>query len=625
VKEIIDNEKRKNFTWYIILISILTAILCTQSAYAISGEGIGISLRASIGQLTYYSNSSPINIIGNSNWLVGQYQGGTFSGRFGINNTLNYLDEPESNNNSVLLVSPANNSGSRNSDINFRYNVDVINVSYCSLYLNNALLDTDYSPEQGINLFHVPSMSSGANIWRVDCRNTNNIITYSETYNIVGIALSNFDNETTDLTQCNLSSVPNLTLSQSGKGKIRFSEDVNLAGVYNIESYVTIRQNSIVINSEALPQLNKPARLTFENIILTDFVILKDGRKCNECEIISNSGGTLVISVAGFSNYTVASSTSLFIYDDTDSMIKYVDQNISFYANYSNLSNSNPIIGSCSISFYIAEWTAAEDMYYNPATYLYEYTRAFNTTDTGNYIVSCTNVLGFDDLSSTDGFDISGGIPDRMGRLNASIINTERRAENLMPEVIAAQRGNISSITIMGELTTSSWQGYYGNITGKITLGTIESKIIYEWNITETSGQIYAARTPNVKWYNIECANTTELSDEDTYLGIDSSHGESIYNTFFNTTSFSPFSVGNISINSSQNCYATNLYNASGIQNEFFSEVLLSDSSKMIYTAIINNDVSGFDSRTHDFEIIVAERGKDDYIPTTYYFFAEIK
>jgi hypothetical protein len=194
---------------------------------------------------------------------------------------------------------------------------------------------------------------------------------------------------------------------------------------------------------------------------------------------------------------------------------------------------------------------------------------------------------------------------------------------------ISAVAGNVTELNFIANTVTDTWQGYYGNVTGQIVLGNINNQSMYNWNLTSPSGQIYATRNATVPtWANIRCANFSEVNAEDAALNVNQSvEQDSVNRTFFNTTSFNQFYVGARNINITQNCYAVQLYNSSGVSSASFSEVLLSDNagSKMIYTGLITTPTLGFDNRSHQFEMIVGENGKyGDTTTTPYYFYLEL-
>ena len=190
--------------------------------------------------------------------------------------------------------------------------------------------------------------------------------------------------------------------------------------------------------------------------------------------------------------------------------------------------------------------------------------------------------------------------------------------------------GNVTEINLNANTITQSWQGYFGNITGTVVLGDSSNNTFYDWSLSSPQGEIYATRLASTPtWATVGCANSTHINSEDTALGIDQANdADAVNKTFLNTTNFSPFYVGSVLINqSSQNCYATYLYNNTGAQSTYFPEVLLSDTAgNMIYTGLVENNAMGFNNRTHDFEILVGENGHSgDAATTTYYFYLELE
>lgn len=91
-------------------------------------------------------------------------------------------------------------------------------------------------------------------------------------------------------------------------GKIEFSKTFN----FDLKDFVTIEQNFIDVDSEAMPQLNIPAVLTLKNVDY-DYspIIIRDGKICYECEVLSYSDNELVFSVPHFSSYSSLECTGL--------------------------------------------------------------------------------------------------------------------------------------------------------------------------------------------------------------------------------------------------------------------------------------------------------------------------
>ena len=192
---------------------------------------------------------------------------------------------------------------------------------------------------------------------------------------------------------------------------------------------------------------------------------------------------------------------------------------------------------------------------------------------------------------------------------------------------ISAIAGNVTEVDFASNTISSTWQGYFGNISGRVLLGNANNQTLYDWSLASPAGQIYATRISSVPtWASIRCANQTEVDSEDVTLGVDASvDQDSVNMTFLNTTSFNQFYVGPVNINASQNCRAVNLYNSTSQPSPDFAEVLLSDTTNTIYTGIITTPVAGFDNKTHQYEMIVGEDGHNGNTATTlYYFYLEL-
>lgn len=213
-----------------------------------------------------------------------------------------------------------------------------------------------------------------------------------------------------------------------------------------------------------------------------------------------------------------------------------------------------------------------------------------------------------------------------------------------------AVAGNVTEVNLEGSSSTQSWQGYYGNVTGKIQLSNGNNEVLYNWDDTNPKGEIYASTISNIDWTNIQCfnftakgtfaddtqnrggtsqfgLNLTQLEDEfnisyDAVDSIDKTFnlsGSGNHQTFY--TSNFMFSDGV--------CQSTRLYTnlGHGVSGKF-EEVLLYDptSKGVVYTSLLNQDILGFDNRTHDFEMIVPEDGHGtDTSTTPYYFYMELQ
>jgi hypothetical protein len=193
--------------------------------------------------------------------------------------------------------------------------------------------------------------------------------------------------------------------------------------------------------------------------------------------------------------------------------------------------------------------------------------------------------------------------------------------------VINTSGGTITTMNLFGITQNPHWKAYVGNISGRLALQDASSYTIYDWAISKVSGEVYATRnsvTPS--WINIRCANSSELSSEETFFNMSSGDDDSISKTF-NTTTHKSFFVGTKPIYSST-CFATYTY----IQNQSqspseeakFQEIILSDGTNLIYTTLLENKSIGFNNQTYDFQMILPESKILSAPNTAYYFYLEL-
>lgn len=219
----------------------------------------------------------------------------------------------------IVLSTPNNSAGSNEGAITFNYNVSsTSNVTNCSLILNGVINATNVSiAKESIQNF-TQNLHFGGYNWSINCTNTANNTGSSLARKLSIIRKSSFNG--TDLTAItNMSNISNFYLEESSYGKINFSEIIDLSNGADINSYVQISENSISIDSAALPALNKSAILSLYGLSFSNPRILKDGAICPSsiCQRISYSNGTLIFNVSHFTAYSseetpviAASSTS---------------------------------------------------------------------------------------------------------------------------------------------------------------------------------------------------------------------------------------------------------------------------------------------------------------------------
>lgn len=209
--------------------------------------------------------------------------------------------------------------------------------------------------------------------------------------------------------------------------------------------------------------------------------------------------------------------------------------------------------------------------------------------------------------------------------------------------------GNVSNISITSLSVTRSWQGYFGNITGTVVLSDASNNQMYNWTVGSPVGQIYASTANNLNWYNVQCFNNSatgainpanefggtwnqkgmNLTQLQNTYGINATDADSVNNTFYLTgaNSHTTFFVANWSFPDTL-CNSTRIYDNTGQGvATHFQEVLQYEPSTnaVVFTSILNNDQPGFDSKPHDFEMLVLVNGHGTNTSTIpYYFYAQI-
>jgi len=198
---------------------------------------------------------------------------------------------------------------------------------------------------------------------------------------------------------------------------------------------------------------------------------------------------------------------------------------------------------------------------------------------------------------------------------------------------VAAQAGNVTELAIFAVTQTHSWQGYYGNVSGKIVLDNALNQSFYHWDMVDPVGEIYASNNSRVNWTAIQCVNMTvaaagglNSAQLDAMYGIDPGDADR-FNVTFNETYAGTFQIGTKTITTANRCPMVQLFNGSTASHADWQEVLLWDNAtrSVVFSSFLRSDLNAFDNSSRDFQMIVAENGNNsDTNPTNYYFFVEL-
>jgi len=215
------------------------------------------------------------------------------------------------------------------------------------------------------------------------------------------------------------------------------------------------------------------------------------------------------------------------------------------------------------------------------------------------------------------------------------ITSSQRTNFNDTAKTTIAQSGNLSQLEINITKQSNFWQGYYGNVSGTITLDDGNNLAMYSWGgVADVSGNIYATEAASVAWTSLLCANLNptmqtfnctgqnedclNLTDMYTKYGMNSTDKDGIDKTF---TGLNNIKVDTLSLTS---CPATNMYQNSSAQSTRWNETILTvnNTETLIYAAQTENNIYGFNNKTWDFQMLV---GVNKAVgTTTYYFYVEL-
>jgi hypothetical protein len=206
------------------------------------------------------------------------------------------------------------------------------------------------------------------------------------------------------------------------------------------------------------------------------------------------------------------------------------------------------------------------------------------------------------------------------------------------PRSVDAIAGNVTALVITSIGQTKDWQGYYGNISGSITLDDANNFTFYNWTSAEPRGQVYATLNDSIAWSGVECFNYTNDSRAywqtmESFYGIPTDGVDGINETF-NQTDHPAFQVGSRTMTG---CPTTYVFQEDSYQQENFVNVLLFDptinETGWIYTTVVENKTIGpsqsdllcYNGEPCDFQLLVNEDGHGtDTATTTYYFWVEL-
>lgn len=216
----------------------------------------------------------------------------------------------------LTLSRPENKTYIRNTDIKLNFTYSNANYIWYNLdngsnttLSNNVTFNTTSGPH---TLYLYANNSYG---------NSSKNITFTANATKIVIKYNNHSGskkgESTNFNESSYEDLQNLSdiiLEHTDYGKIRFNSEINLSNdntpdnnEIDLDDYIMVSNNSIIINSTALPNFNKSATLYLYNLAFINPKIMKDGENCPStiCNLINYSGGTFVFNVSHFTSYSL--------------------------------------------------------------------------------------------------------------------------------------------------------------------------------------------------------------------------------------------------------------------------------------------------------------------------------
>ncbi len=234
------------------------------------------------------------------------------------------------------------------------------------------------------------------------------------------------DSDTTNFSAVgDMTAVPLMTLADS-KAKIRWANNVDADGE-DYDTHIDFGAGFVSVNTSALKStINSSANITLKDtpcpiddkIYSTSGVyssstdIISNGFLCDagsnpSCTNIACSGGDVTFTVSHFTGYASGPTANMTIWDDTETLTKYVNDSIKFYANYTNSTNDT-ITADCNVRFDTGSgYGSWYDMSLNGDTYEYNSTAGFPSAGNFDFEVNCTNTLNYSNLTANDSFVVS--------------------------------------------------------------------------------------------------------------------------------------------------------------------------------------------------------------------------
>lgn len=193
-------------------------------------------------------------------------------------------------------------------------------------------------------------------------------------------------------------------------------------------------------------------------------------------------------------------------------------------------------------------------------------------------------------------------------------VGTAETKPTTAPGSTQAEGGNITGVNLTALAKSRVWQGFFGSVSGNITLQDNTNDQFYSWTLETVNGSVFASQTSAVNWTSV--SGVTNCSTDQNVSG---NGNDRVNRTFTQNASLTGWSVAGITITDACQTW-TYVNNAS--QSTYFEEIMLNASNAYsIYATKINFNTTGYNNATQDYQMLVPDTR--NVSTTTYYFYVE--
>ena len=179
---------------------------------------------------------------------------------------------------------------------------------------------------------------------------------------------------------------------------------------------------------------------------------------------------------------------------------------------------------------------------------------------------------------------------------------------------VSTEGGKITEVNLTADSYTERWAGFYGNVTGTISLGD-GSADLYQWTWTPADeGEVIASTASSgITWASLV---NGAAADVDTRWGF-STGSDQAADAFGDTLTFT---IGDQTMT---NAPSTATLGAGTWETAIVNDGATAAKTDFLFVVNIDNDASAFNSEIHDFEMIVPTNDEID-ATENYYFYVEL-